>query len=81
MLWWKSGIQPNPYAGGSKFALERKKANADLTKEMLADGSWRVEEFKSYNLVPGAGAPPNGGHVHPLLKVGAVQVELSRPTA
>lgn len=54
---------------GTKFALERKKAHADLTKEMLADGSWRGEEFKQYNLVPGAGAPPAGGHLHPLLKV------------
>ena len=56
-------------AKGAKFALERKKAHADLTKEMMADGSWRGEEFKAYNLVPGAGAPPAGGHVHPLLKV------------
>ena len=54
---------------GAKFALERKKAAADLTKEMLQDGSWRDAEFKQYNLVPGAGAPPNGGCVHPLLKV------------
>ena len=46
---------------GAKFALERKKAAADLTKEMLQDGSWRDAEFKQYNLVPGAGAPPNGG--------------------
>jgi len=54
---------------GASFALERKKAASDLTKEMLQDGSWRDAEFKSYNLVPGAGAPPNGGCVHPLLKV------------
>ena len=40
-----------------------------LTREMLADGSWRGETFKAYNLVPGAGAQPSGGHVHPLLKV------------
>ena len=56
-------------AQGPKFALERKKAHADLTKEMLADGSWKGADFKAYNLVPGAGAPPNGGHLHPLLKV------------
>ena len=31
--------------------------------------SWRGESFKAYNLVPGAGAPPAGGHQHPLLKV------------
>jgi hypothetical protein len=34
------------------------------------DGSWRTEEFKAYNLVPGAGALPAGGHIHPLLKAG-----------
>mmetsp|Transcript_20937 Transcript_20937/g.52089 ORF Transcript_20937/g.52089 Transcript_20937/m.52089 type:complete len:507 (+) Transcript_20937:69-1589(+) len=62
---WKS----YSIAKGAKFALERVKAHADLTKEMMADGSWRKEEFKAYNLVPGAGAPPAGGHVHPLLKV------------
>ena len=54
---------------GAEFALERKKQPADLTKEMLQDGSWRGADFKPYNLVPGAGAPPSGGHVHPLLKV------------
>ena len=56
-------------ARGAQFALERKKQPADLTREMLADGSWRGETFKAYNLVPGAGAMPSGGHVHPLLKV------------
>ena len=54
---------------GRQVCARRKKAAADLTKEMLQDGSWRDAEFKQYNLVPGAGAPPNGGCVHPLLKV------------
>jgi phenylalanyl-tRNA synthetase alpha chain len=54
---------------GASFALERKKQPADLTREMLHDRSWRGETFKAYNLVPGAGAMPSGGHVHPLLKV------------
>ena len=54
---------------GLEFALVRKKQPTDLTREMLADKSWEGETFKAYNLVPGAGAMPNGGHVHPLLKV------------
>ena len=29
-------------AKGAQFALERKKQPADLTREMLADGSWRA---------------------------------------
>jgi phenylalanyl-tRNA synthetase alpha chain len=54
---------------GAEFSLERKKQPTDLTREMLQDGTWRDETFKAYNLVPGAGAMPSGGHVHPLLKV------------
>jgi len=62
---WKTYV----ISKGAAFALERKKAHADLTHEMIMSGSWRDADFKAYNLVPGAGAPPNGGHVHPLLKV------------
>ena len=62
---WKTYV----VARGASFALERKKQPADLTREMLADKSWRDATFKAYNLVPGAGAMPSGGHVHPLLKV------------
>ena len=54
---------------GAEFALERKVLPADLTKEMMNEGSWRGQAFKAYNLVPGAGAQPASGHVHPLLKV------------
>ena len=54
---------------GAEFALERKVLPADLTKEMMNEGSWKGQEFKAYNLVPGAGAQPASGHVHPLLKV------------
>jgi phenylalanyl-tRNA synthetase alpha chain len=36
---------------------------------MIKDGSWRTTPFKPYNFAPGAGAPPAGGHLHPLLKV------------
>ena len=54
---------------GAEFALERKVLPTDLTKEMMDKGSWRGQAFKAYNLVPGAGAQPASGHVHPLLKV------------
>ena len=54
---------------GAEFALERKVLPADLTKEMMNEGTWRGQAFKAYNLVPGAGAQPASGHVHPLLKV------------
>jgi phenylalanyl-tRNA synthetase alpha chain len=54
---------------GPEFALERKVLPADLTKEMMNEGTWKGQTFKAYNLVPGAGAQPSSGHVHPLLKV------------
>lgn len=54
---------------GPEFALERKKLEHDLTKEMLANGAWKTATFKEYTLVPGAGNIPASGHVHPLLKV------------
>jgi len=54
---------------GAKFSLTHSKPVAELTAEMLKDGSWRSTSFKPYNFAPGAGAPPLGGHLHPLLKV------------
>lgn len=54
---------------GPEFALERKKLEHDLTKEMLANGAWKTAAFKEYTLVSGAGNIPASGHVHPLLKV------------
>jgi len=35
---------------------------------MLTNGSWKTETFKAYNF-DALGAPPQGGHLHPLLKV------------
>lgn len=54
---------------GSAFALQRVRAATELSSEMLRDGSWRTTQFKGYNFAPQAGAPPAGGHLHPLLKV------------
>ena len=54
---------------GARFALSLVKPVAELSSEMVKDGSWRTTPFKPYNFAPGAGAPPSGGHLHPLLKV------------
>ncbi|CAI7793294.1 unnamed protein product [Closterium sp. NIES-53] len=55
---------------GTKFALEKKKAATDLTREMIQSGAWKSEEFKPYNF-NALGLPTEGGHLHPLLKVRA----------
>ncbi|KIY98410.1 phenylalanyl-tRNA synthetase alphachain [Monoraphidium neglectum] len=53
---------------GPKFALQRKRQATELTAEMIAKGTWRDQEFKDYNF-NALGLPPNGGALHPLLKV------------
>eukprot|EP00270_Netrium_digitus_P014338 TRINITY_DN4861_c0_g1_i1.p1 TRINITY_DN4861_c0_g1~~TRINITY_DN4861_c0_g1_i1.p1 ORF type:complete len:371 (+),score=119.83 TRINITY_DN4861_c0_g1_i1:30-1142(+) len=55
---------------GPKFALKRTKPATDLTREMLQSGAWKEQEFKEYNF-KALGTPPEGGHLHPLLKVRA----------
>lgn len=49
--------------------MRRVKRQAELTKEMLASGSWKDATFKEYNFKT-LGAPCAGGNLHPLLKVG-----------
>jgi phenylalanyl-tRNA synthetase alpha chain len=53
---------------GPKFALQRQKEATEITKEMLADGSWANVPFKAYNF-NSLGKQPDGGHLHPLLKL------------
>jgi len=53
---------------GPKFALERKKASTDITAAMMQAGTWETESFKDYNM-DSLGTPPEGGTLHPLLKV------------
>lgn len=48
--------------------MRRVKRQAELTKEMLASGSWKDAAFKEYNFKT-LGAPCGGGNLHPLLKV------------
>lgn len=53
---------------GPKFTLQRKKQATDLTAEMIAKGTWKEEEFKEYNF-DAMGRLPDGGYLHPLMKV------------
>ncbi|CAO2819772.1 unnamed protein product [Amaranthus hypochondriacus] len=53
---------------GPNYAPKRKKAATDLTREHLQSGAWKDLELKEYNF-NAKGLPPEGGHLHPLLKV------------
>ncbi|XP_065657781.1 phenylalanine--tRNA ligase alpha subunit [Hydra vulgaris] len=53
---------------GDGFSLTVQKADADLTTDMLASGSWKTKKFKEYNF-DALGVPPVCGHLHPLMKV------------
>ncbi|KAI9323528.1 tRNA synthetases class II core domain (F)-domain-containing protein [Dichotomocladium elegans] len=53
---------------GKEFALEVKKEATDITFEMLQSGEWKNASFKKYNF-DAVGVPPNGGYLHPLMKV------------
>jgi phenylalanyl-tRNA synthetase alpha chain len=53
---------------GPAFAQARVAALADLDAAALASGAWRAAPYKRPNL-QAAGKAPEGGHLHPLLKV------------
>lgn len=53
---------------GPEFSTTLKKLETDLTVDMLATGLWKDLKFKAYNF-DALGAPPERGHLHPLLKV------------
>eukprot|EP00002_Diphylleia_rotans_P008471 TRINITY_DN1832_c0_g1_i1.p1 TRINITY_DN1832_c0_g1~~TRINITY_DN1832_c0_g1_i1.p1 ORF type:complete len:497 (+),score=133.44 TRINITY_DN1832_c0_g1_i1:49-1539(+) len=53
---------------GAKYAPKRIRPATDLTQEMIISGSWKQQQFKTYNF-QALGLPPNGGALHPLLKV------------
>ncbi|CDS43686.1 phenylalanyl tRNA synthetase alpha chain B [Echinococcus multilocularis] len=53
---------------GPDFTTNRVKEETDLTSEMIATGSWQSLNFKKYNF-KALGVPPEGGHLHPLLRV------------
>jgi len=53
---------------GPNYKPTFKKVATDLTSAMLASGSWKEEVFKPFNL-DALGLVPQGGHLHPLMKV------------
>ena len=53
---------------GNNYSPVRVKLEADLTADMLRTGAWKDARFKSYNF-NSVGVVPEGGHLHPLLKV------------
>ena len=55
---------------GAKFTTKPAKPAVDITYEMLQSGAWKTAEFKPHNIT-GLGVPPDGGYLHPLLKVRA----------
>ena len=55
---------------GSAYAPTRTKGAADITMEMMQDGSWKTANFKPYNF-NARGEAPAAGRLHPLLKVRA----------
>ena len=53
---------------GPEFALERKKLEHDLTKEMLANGAWKTATFKEYTLVLELGTSQRWSHYSPVVE-------------
>lgn len=53
---------------GINYHPEHVDLTSELTAEMLRDGSWKDQEFKRMN-TNALGQQPEGGHLHPLLKV------------
>ncbi|KAI9614254.1 hypothetical protein H4Q26_009397 [Puccinia striiformis f. sp. tritici PST-130] len=53
---------------GSKFSTVIERPETDLTVELLTSGRWKTATFKPYNF-NAEGVPPNGGALHPLMKV------------
>jgi phenylalanyl-tRNA synthetase alpha chain len=53
---------------GKNYAPDFKKLPTTLTAEMIRTGEWKNMAFKKQNW-NASGVNPNGGHLHPLLKV------------
>ncbi|XP_071579438.1 phenylalanine--tRNA ligase alpha subunit isoform X1 [Temnothorax nylanderi] len=53
---------------GPNFSTKIEKLEADLTSDLLVNGTWKDKKFKPYNF-EALGAPLPIGHLHPLLKV------------
>lgn len=48
---------------------EKKKAVAEVTQEMILQGTWKDQEFKALNFTNVSGLRVRGGALHPLMKV------------
>ena len=55
---------------GANYQPTRARLETQLTAEMLRTGAWKTAQFKKTNL-NAVGQVPQGGHLHPLLKVRA----------
>lgn len=55
---------------GKDFTLCLEKQEAEVTADMIANGSWEKKNFKNYNF-DALGVTVNEGHLHPLLKMRA----------
>lgn len=53
---------------GPNFSTKIEKLEADLTSDLLVNGTWKNKNFKPYNF-DALGAALQVGHLHPLLKV------------
>uniref|UniRef100_A0A6B2L333 phenylalanine--tRNA ligase n=1 Tax=Arcella intermedia TaxID=1963864 RepID=A0A6B2L333_9EUKA len=54
---------------GPRFSFDWKiKYDSDITRDMIIKGTWKDAHLKPLNL-DALGVPPDGGHLHPLLKV------------
>lgn len=53
---------------GPSFSIKLEKLEADLTSDLLTNGSWKSKKFKPYNF-EALGAAIQIGSLHPLLKV------------
>jgi len=53
---------------GINYNSEKIELESELTAEMIKSGSWKEKKYKRIN-TKALGATPDGGHLHPLLKV------------
>jgi phenylalanyl-tRNA synthetase alpha chain len=60
---------------GPQFSTKLETHAADITYEMIASGAWKGTSLKPLNLAA-EGKKPEGGHLHPLLKVRAAFREI-----
>uniref|UniRef100_A0A671YA57 phenylalanine--tRNA ligase n=1 Tax=Sparus aurata TaxID=8175 RepID=A0A671YA57_SPAAU len=68
LLSWLLTVKSYWISKGNSFSTTVTKQEAELTPEMIANGSWKEKKFKPYNF-EALGVAPDCGHLHPLMKV------------